>query len=139
MDRQAKLASVHPHHRKYGCGRKSAKKKMKPRAPTLVPAFCIPACIGATAIATFWSTPRPDPAAAATLLLVCCGPAPSTSICMTEKLPCRMAALPGDAPVERPFSTGDTAMGAVVGVWVCDGVSEVHGEGTKSLTRKREH
>lgn len=24
-------------------------------------------------------------------------------------------------------------------MWVCDGVSEVHGEGTKSLTRKREH
>lgn len=57
---------------------------------------------------------------------------------MTEKLPCRKEALPDDAAViGRPFSTGDTTTGA--GAWVCDGVSEVHGEGTKSLTRKREH
>lgn len=37
---------------------------------------------------------------------------------------------------DRPFITGDTATG-VVGV--CDGVSDVHGEGTKSLTLNREH
>lgn len=58
---------------------------------------------------------------------------------MTEKLPCRKAALPDNAAAGRPFSTGETATGAIAGVWVCDGVSEVHGEGTKSLTRKREH
>lgn len=83
--------------------------------------------IGGTEI--FCRTPRPEPAAAATELLVCWGPAPSTSMCMTPKAP-------RGEPPEAVTVTGDMATG-VVGV--CAGVSVVpQGLGTKSLTRKRE-